>query len=79
MRTILQDGALVIVAGLALGVLAATWLSQLITGMLHDAPPVTAGALLGVGALLAASALLAAYLPTRRATRIAAVEALRQQ
>lgn len=79
MRTILQDGALVIVAGLALGVLAATWLSQLITGMLHDAPPVTAGALAGVGALLAASALLAAYLPTRRATRIAAVEALRQQ
>ena len=79
MRTILRDGAVVTVAGLGLGVLAATWLSQLITGVVHDAPPVTPGALAGVAALLAASALLAAYLPTRRATRITAVEALRRE
>jgi putative ABC transport system permease protein len=75
----LREGLLVIAAGLAIGSLGAVWISQAITRLIYEAPPVHAGALLLVGLVLAGTALLAAYLPTHRATEVRAIDALRQQ
>jgi putative ABC transport system permease protein len=75
----LREGMLVIVVGLAGGALAAVWIAQLLTGFVYDVPPVQATALATVGILLASTAVLAAYLPTRRVTKISALEALRHE
>jgi len=73
------DGLLVIVAGLFVGGVASTWLSQLLTGVVPEAPPVSAPGLALVALVLAGAALVAAYVPTRRATAIAALDALRHE
>lgn len=79
MAGMLREGAIVIGVGVAIGMLAAIWASQTLTGVMPEAPPVSADALAPVSLVLAAAASLAAYLPARRATRVSAVEALRQE
>jgi predicted permease len=79
MRTILRDGVVVTATGVATGGAASMWLSQALTGMLQDVPPATFTSIVTVATILGGAALLAAYLPTRRATRMTAVEALRQE
>jgi putative ABC transport system permease protein len=74
---IFREGLLVIAAGLFVGGVASTWLSQLLTGVVPEAPPVSVPVLTLVTLVLAGAALVAAYLPTRRATAITAVDALR--
>jgi putative ABC transport system permease protein len=74
---ILREGLLVIATGLFVGGVASTWLSQLLTGVVPEAPPVSVPVLTLVTLVLAGAALVAAYLPTRRATAITAVDALR--
>jgi putative ABC transport system permease protein len=78
-HTMLRDALRVIAAGLVTGAVGAIWLSRLLTGLVHDAPPVGGGTVLTIGALLAGAAWLAAYIPTRRATRLSAAEALRHE
>jgi ABC-type antimicrobial peptide transport system permease subunit len=76
--TIFGEGRLVTAAGLAAGGVAATGLSQLLTGVVPGSPPVSTP-VLGLVAVVFAGAALAAYVPTRRATAIAAVDALRHE
>jgi putative ABC transport system permease protein len=76
---ILREGGLLVVLGLAIGVLGALTLTRLISGLLfgvgpHD--PVTLG---GVAALMAAIGIAACWVPAARAARIAPSEALRSQ
>jgi len=76
---IVGNGVRLAAAGLALGVVLALALSQTMTALLYEtsgADPVTFA---GVVFILAAVALVASYLPARRASRIAPVEALRYQ
>jgi ABC-type antimicrobial peptide transport system permease subunit len=73
----LRDGVVIVIAGLAVGLVAAVWLARGLTGLLHEIAPADPVALTSVAALLAAAGLLAAYLPARRATRVSALEALR--
>jgi putative ABC transport system permease protein len=77
--TMFREGLLVITVGLSAGGVAAAWLSQLLTGVVPEAPPVSASVLALVALVLAGAALVAAYVPTRRATAIAAVDALRHE
>ena len=77
--TMFREGLLVIAAGLFAGGVASTWLSQLLTGVVPEAPPVSASVMALVALVLAGAALVAAYVPTRRATAIAAVDALRHE
>jgi putative ABC transport system permease protein len=76
---VLRDGLLVTASGVVLGLIVSMWLSQTLTGMLHEIQPTDPAALAAVAALLATVALVAAYVPARRATRVNAVEALRTE
>jgi predicted permease len=77
-RLLLKDGAVVVAAGLGLGLIAALWLARSLTGLLHEVTPADPGVLTAVAAGLAVAGLVAAFLPVRRATRISALEALRR-
>jgi predicted permease len=76
---VLRDGVSVICVGLAAGMVAAVWLAQSITGMLHDVQPVDPLSLVLVAGLLLLVGLAAVSIPARRAARISAVEALRSE
>jgi putative ABC transport system permease protein len=79
LRLILRDGFLILGSGLLTGLVAAVWLAQALTGLLHEVTPADPMALAAVTALLLCTGLLAAYLPARRATRISALDALRHE
>ena len=77
LRTVLRDGAMMALAGVAIGLGAALGLTRLMTSMLfgisaHD--PVTVA---GVVSLLTVVAFAACYIPARRATRVDPMVALR--
>ena len=78
LRLILRDGVIVVILGLALGLLAASWLARTLTGLLHEIEPADPVALVSVAALLSFIGLTAVYLPARRATRMSALSALRE-
>jgi putative ABC transport system permease protein len=75
---LLQSGRLV-AAGLGIGVVAAVLLTRLLEKQLYGVKPTDPQTFLAVSALLVAAALLASYLPARRATRVDAVLALREE
>ena len=78
LQLILRDGLLVVVAGLGAGLLASVWLNRTLTGLLFEVTPADPMALGTVTALLSAVGLVAIYLPARRATRLSALTALRE-
>ena len=75
----IRDGVMVVAAGLLAGLFAAVWLAQTLTGLLHEVTPADPVALASVAAILSATGLTAAYLPARRATRVSALDALREE
>jgi putative ABC transport system permease protein len=66
-------------AGLAIGLLLALGCGQLVSGLLYQVSPFDPATIALAAAALAAATLLATYLPARRATRIAPLEALRTE
>jgi putative ABC transport system permease protein len=68
-----------IVAGLALGLVAALFMTRLIGGMLFEVRPADPLALGGAAVLLLAVALLAIFIPACRATRVEPMVALRYE
>jgi predicted permease len=77
-RLIAREGAVVIVAGLSGGLIAAIWLARTLTGLLHEIEPADPIALVSVTALLSMVGGAAIYLPAHRATRMSALRALRE-
>ena len=76
---VLQEGAKLVLAGAAIGLLGALALTRLMRGLLYGVSaidPVTFG---GVAILLMAVALLACYIPVRRAMRVDPAVALRHE
>lgn len=76
---VLRQGAGLVVAGLALGAVAAWGVSHGLEGLLYGVEPGDPLTFAAVAALLAASALAATLLPARRAARVDPVEALRSE
>lgn len=76
-RLILRQGLGPIVAGIAAGVLLALWGGRLARSFLYDISPSDPLTFASAGALLISVAILAIYLPARRASRVAPVDALR--
>lgn len=66
-------------AGLASGILAASWLADLVRSMLYDVQPADATMIALVAVALLATAAVALYVPARRAMRIDPVDALRRE
>ncbi len=76
---VFADAFRLIAGGVFAGIVAAIVLSRGLTSFLFEVEPTDAATLAGVGILFATVALLACWLPTRRATRIDPLEALRSE
>lgn len=79
LRMVLQQGLIMALAGVAIGVTAALAVTRLMSSMLYgvkSSDPVTFGA---VGLLLCAIAMLACYVPAHRAARVDPIIALRYE
>ena len=79
LRLVLQQGIVLVVAGIGLGLLGAFSLSRLLTSLLFVVSPTDVLTFTGVALLLMVVALLACYLPSRRATKIDPMIALRYE
>jgi putative ABC transport system permease protein len=79
LKTILGEGALIVVAGIGAGLLGSVILTRFLQTMLFEiepTDPLTFGALT---TLLAGVALTASFIPARRASRIDPLVALRHE
>lgn len=76
-RMVLGQAMRLVLAGLGIGLAAAAALAQLLRGQLFEIEPLDPVTFASTAGVLAAVATLASYLPARRATRIAPLEALR--
>ncbi|MFN0177441.1 MAG: ABC transporter permease [Gemmatimonadales bacterium] len=65
------------IAGGAVGLVTAAWLSRIAQANLHETSPLAPGAYLGAGGVLALALVAASWLPARRALRVDPVEVLR--
>ncbi|HEY6349272.1 MAG TPA: ABC transporter permease [Candidatus Angelobacter sp.] len=77
LKTILRQGVMIVLCGLAFGILAAIAIAKLVGSFLVDVSAVDPVTYVGVSALLASIALLASFIPAWRATRVDPMLALR--
>ena len=76
---VFADAFRLIAGGVFAGIVAAVVLSRGLTSFLFEVEPTDATTLIGVGVLFASVALLACWMPTRRASQIDPLEALRSE
>ena len=76
---VLRQGMMLVAIGSAMGLLLGAGVSKLLSGPRFNVPLPDALLFLGAAVLFAAVGLVACYVPTRRATRIGAMEALRYE
>ncbi len=76
-RLVLSDGVRLIAAGVVTGLVAAFVLSRALRSFLFEVEPTDPLMLTAAGSLFATIGLLACWMPTRRATEVSALEALR--
>jgi predicted permease len=75
----LKQMAVLVGAGVIIGIGAALAITRLLSTMLYDVKPADPLAFIAAGAVLIATATLAAYLPARRATHVDPITALRYE
>jgi ABC-type antimicrobial peptide transport system permease subunit len=75
----LKQMAVLVGAGVIIGIGGALAATRLLSTMLYDVKPADPLAFIAAGAVLIATATLAAYLPARRATRVHPMTALRYE
>jgi putative ABC transport system permease protein len=78
-KLVFRRAVLLTLAGLVLGLMGSLALTRFIAAQLHDVHPTDPMTLASVSILLVFVALLAAWPPTRRATRVDPMEALRYE
>lgn len=78
-RMIMLEGLILASFGVALGLAGALWLTRLIRSMLYGIPPHDPATFIVAAALLVLMALAASYFPSRRATRVDPMIALRYE
>jgi putative ABC transport system permease protein len=76
---VMKEGALLAIGSLIVGGVAALGLSRFLVGFLFEVEVTDPATYLSVGAVLCLVALVAAYVPTRRATLVDPMEALRSE
>jgi predicted permease len=75
---VMKQGAGIVAAGIAVGLVAAIGLARVMTGLLHEVTSADTATLVTVALLLGLSGLTATLIPSLRATRIDALKALRE-
>jgi ABC-type antimicrobial peptide transport system permease subunit len=78
-RLVVRGGAVLALAGIAIGLVGAFGVTRLIQSLLIDVSSTDLLSFVGVTLFLAAVALLASYVPARRATRVDPLTALRSE
>jgi putative ABC transport system permease protein len=76
---VVSEGLFLTIAGLAVGTLAAFWLTRLLESLLFGIVPRNPVTFAASSLLLSAVAVLASYIPAVRATRIDPMAALRHE
>jgi putative ABC transport system permease protein len=76
-RMILRQGGVLILAGLAAGLVLASFAGQLVKSFLYNVKPIDIGTYLGVSAVLLIIGSIASFIPARTASSIEPMEALR--
>ncbi len=76
---VFRDGAVLVGAGILLGVVGAAGLTRLMTKLLFDVRPLDPLSFVGAAFALALFAAVACYIPARRATRVDPLVALRAE
>jgi predicted permease len=79
LRMIMREGSIMLLCGVALGLLLAAGTGKVLSGMLYEVGALDPVAFTTAPLLLAAAALIATWLPARRATRINPMRALRTE
>jgi putative ABC transport system permease protein len=79
LRHVLGDGLRLVSIGLAAGLIAAALLTQGLADLLFEVRPLDVPTFVAVAGVLAITALAACYIPARRAMRVDAVVALRNE
>jgi putative ABC transport system permease protein len=74
---ILGHGTRLVLAGVAIGIVAALGLAQIVASLLHGVGPTDPVTFVAVSATLAAVAVAACYVPARRATKVDPLVAMR--
>lgn len=79
LRMIMREGSIMLLCGVALGLLLAMAMGRILSGILYQVGPLDPVAFTAAPFLLAAAALIATWLPARRATRVNPMRALRTE
>jgi ABC-type antimicrobial peptide transport system permease subunit len=79
LRLILREGSVMLLSGIALGLLLAAAAGKILSGILYQVSALDPIAFTAAPALLAIAALVATWLPARRAAALNPVEALRYE
>jgi putative ABC transport system permease protein len=77
LREVIGQGMVAPMLGLAIGILGALWITQVMSHQLFEISPTDSVTFLMVGATLACAGMLACWIPARRASRVDPIEALR--
>lgn len=78
-RLLVRNGAMLALAGIAIGLVGALGVTRVIQSLLIGVSPTDTLSFVGVTVFLAAVALVASYVPARRATRVDPLTALRSE
>ena len=79
LRMIMQEGSIMLLCGIALGLLLAAATGKILSGILYEVGALDPVAFIVAPILLAIAALVATWLPARRAAALNPVEALRYE
>ena len=79
LRMIMREGSVMLIAGVAIGLLLAIATAKILSGILYQVSALDPVAFTAAPLLLAAAALIATWLPARRATQVNPIEALRTE